>query len=379
MGLAVLSSFLAPSLWSEPNLQAYRVPLGALQQCESLIASGKRAEGVKIAHMLFDTARQEYEAGDQSPIILYLMGRTAGIAGNQSSAIKYLKDSIAKEPDFMDARIALSKAYLSSGYELAAIDTFTKGEERFSDQRRYRLFLAELYVQADRINDAIPLVEAELSRTPADLTTVSFLISLYRQANRSEDAVGLLESMNTNGVISEVEKELRLTAMRLDQGDLRAARQNLQKARSLDPEHPAIDHHFSRYYEISGDQSMANGQRSRAILFWERSLEFDESRIAPRRKLGSAFAAQEDYEKALEYLSGLLDTKPEDTEFYLEISKALHATGKQQSAYRTLDRVIELARAGRDETSVTRFLDLRDELMAIDRERLQGAPASELP
>ncbi len=360
-----------PLVALEPiDLEPYRFPLSALQKCQQLMRSGEVEEAQKIVSMIFETAKAHLDEGDTSAVNYFILGVATGEMNEPALALHYLQRSVQANPGFLDAQLALANAYKRQGNVEKALEEMIRYADRFTDEKSYVVKLSELYVENGRGSDATALLEGIWHKDQTDERVFKLLLTQYQESGDVSKASELYDFLVNAGAIQEIDKLIQICEIQLNVKDLNGVRRTMQTARRLDPEHPALQNVFGRFYELSGDQSLEAGQLSRAILFWERSLEFAPENPEVIKKLGSAYGKSEDYKRAVELLTQVLDTKPSDAGFYLDLSKALHATGQKKAAYKTLESVIEIARRGKDKDSFKRFMALQEELLAADRAAL---------
>jgi predicted Zn-dependent protease len=344
--------------------ELYRIPINALQTSQRLIADDRREEGRHIARRVLETASQNLKAGDDSAMNHFILGMAAGLLDLESLAIDYLQKSVTLNPGYLPAQQALAKALFQSGRTAEAIAGLEKGADRFAGDVGFQRMRADLYALTDRKSEAIAIYEALRVDHPDDERIFHRLLALYQEVGDFKKAEGMLDRLVGKGEMSETERSLSLAAIGFAAGDARQGRSYLQEVRRAEPDHPAIPAGMSRYYDLSADQAMADGQLPRAILFWERALEFLPENDAVRIKLGAAYGESGDYQRSIEMLEPLLEEIPEDPAFYVALARALHGTGRGDVALETLDRVTAVARARKDAEAVSLFEQTRADLVA---------------
>lgn len=349
----------------------YQIPLSAIQTSRELVKRGAGEEGRRVAKMVFETAKEAYDGGDASALNTYILGVTAALLDQQSLSIHYLQYSIRKDPSNFDAQQTLARAYMDSGSNSHALDQLVKYASHFEGNEAYQLLLLELYTANGHTAEAAMILNTLWHKDKTNQRLFNRLLEQYTELGEMDKVALLFDEIIMLGKLDVVDKLVYLANMCLDEADLGAARRNLQQARSRNPDHPSLGRLYSRYYDLSAEEANRIHQYSRAILFWERSLEYEPENTAVQRKLGAAYGKVGDYDKLLEVFEGILEARPSDPEFYLDYAKALHATGNIRESYELLQSVLHIARVNNDQRSMKLFVGLQDELLAIDQARLE--------
>jgi putative PEP-CTERM system TPR-repeat lipoprotein len=195
-------------------------------------------------------------------------------------------DLVAKNPDFMPARINLARVLAMQGNQAGAEKLLTDVLAKHPAQQPILTMLASTYVQANRLPDAIALLERAHNAEPKQLRITVSLGDLYIRAGKPQQALDLTlnetgDNASTTGILA-----------------LRAA----------------------AYYAL--------GQRKDARVTYTQILKQDPGNAVARRQLVTLLVEAGDYESARNVISSAIANSARTYQLYLDyVTIDLKATG----------------------------------------------------
>ena len=317
--------------WDPSNLRAALALGGILRR------QGETDEAREIVDKAMQAARERIARDGDSVEQRILLGSAAVFLGRGGAAVKQFESALLLEPEREEIHLGLVRALFGAERLDEAEQALELARSLFPDSAAVKSQAAELHELRGRFDRAIPLLE-EL-RSAEDSPSVSRrLVQAYMRTDEAEKAVNLIRELADAGKLGRLEADLNVFQIRLSNGDLRAARVQLQRAAETDAGHPAVKRAFNRYYAVRADDAEAENNYRRAILFWERAHESHPEDPGTRYRYGKALAMVEDYEKTLEQFLPLLKQQPPQPEFYADLALTLIALEQYESA----DRVVQL-------------------------------------
>lgn len=232
-----------------PHLTLARHLLGV---CE--LQSGNLTEGIRQLEIV----RRQDPSNRQAAYTLVSTYIATGGLAQAGTIVASLKNDRSAPGHFMRGSYAMAQGeYELSIRELLEARRLDPGLRGVSSQ------LGVAYCFANRLEEALPALEAALRENPADANAAAFLGWLYKDRDRPAEAAALLE--RTVRDRPEDQGALFLLAqLRQSRGDAVQAVQMLEKVVARDPSHRAAHVLLARLYQKL--RRPADAARERAIV-----------------------------------------------------------------------------------------------------------------
>jgi tetratricopeptide (TPR) repeat protein len=267
-----------------------------------------------------------------------------------------LKRAVDLRPDFIPARIALAQACFKRGESDQGIDHLRQCGRDFPGNLSVRRALAEALYETKHYDEAIALFEKFAASSPTDEGIFNRLLEMYVATGAVEKASAGFQRLLEKGEIGKVDYLLRMADLQLEARNLREAGRLLYDARREDAGNPALAERFSRYYEAFAIKASADGERSRAIIYWGRALEFAPDDPTVLYSLARAYAQNGEHATALGYYRAVLKSSPTFPDFFVDFAETLMALRRLDIATGMFEPAIEAARK-RGDTDAIRALE----------------------
>lgn len=321
------------------------------EQARSVVEDSVSAVEKRIA--------MEGDSGEQQ----YLLGMGALFLKRNSAALEHFQMALSMQPEREEIHLGLIRALLSLDRVAEAKDALELAAALFPDSESVKSQLAEAYQRAGDYPKAIPILEELRVLKPEEPLVFDRLLLAYVKAGEAEKAAPLFQQLAEAGAISQIEATVHVFRIYLANGDLRAARIELQKGSRIDAHDPLLKDAFREYYARQALQAEAEGNHRRAVLFWERALEQAPEDWQAQYRLALAHATLQNYEEALERYVPLLEKQPADPGFYADVSRTLIALEKFEAAEKALQLGLKLASESNDNAALSKLREIRNDMI----------------
>ncbi len=189
-------------------------------------------------------------------------------------AAQYFENTSMVRPDSTGPMTYRGYALLNSGDESGAIESLAKSVEKGEDDAQVYIYLADLYVRADRPADAVELLEKGESMFPGDADMQAQLLSAYQAAGMLDRAMGKYKS----AIETDPDNKTYLYnygSLLLQSGEYEEAITHLQRATQLDPEYS------SAWYNLGA------AHQNKAVGFNEEVTKLDDNLRENRADMSS--------------------------------------------------------------------------------------------
>ena len=305
----------------------------------------------RLAQSLLDQGRYSAAIGQislaleidpDSPASLLLLGSAHSKSGNSELAVEPLERLVSSQPGHFAGHFNLAAAY-------AQLDRFSEASEHYSIAMRLdplhpiaRLSAAKVEVNLRNFQRALDLTQpwADVIPPSVDAFEVDYLRGIcLRTLGRFADAeAALRRAVTANDAKAEARQALGgLLAQRQD---FSGAREQLERARELDPDSQEI-----RYALISVLQKLDDSPALQAELesFERRKVEIQRQGLAARAaERAAAYLSKEDPGAALREYDQALDHDPRDSKIHYGRALALSALGRNADRIDSLELALEL-------------------------------------
>lgn len=377
LALAVLSSLLAVAGFS------YGQPSDDLTRIELLQKELEREPtNVKIALLLGGMLRKEGRTGEATSVVenstgileqriisegdsaelLYLIGMCSLFLERDAAAFQHFQTALALEPEREAVHLGLVRSLLNLGRREEAIGSLELALTLFPESEIVKQQLVEAFESEGRYEAAIPILE-ELRRLDTGNPAVfERLLTAYVKTGNAAKAGPLFEELSEKGVISPLEAVINVYRIHLANDDLRAARMELQKAESLDEDHPIVADAFREYYSLQAKAAEADDNYRRAILFWERAIDSFPDDWGAQYSLAMAHTKLQNHEDALEIFVKLGEQQPADPIFYANFARTLIALKNFEAAKKVVDLGLNIATQKMNRLALAELETVRNEM-----------------
>ena len=265
-------------------LQVSYAAIGSFDRAQELIDSLKEASGnLSLAHLSkgiillsqqkYDLAIEECQTAisidKENPLALYYLGKIHTEKKEFKKADEYLRKAVESEPDLALAYTGLGINYLIQGNVEESFINYKKALEIDQDEHMARMGLATIFIGLKGYGQAIEQFKLVIEKVPTFIRARHSLATLYLQMGRFKDAIDqsieilkidlntapayliLARSYSFIDNFDEAVKSIRrfieiekssfegnylLGTFLLANGDIKAAKSAIEKARSIDSE-----------------------------------------------------------------------------------------------------------------------------------------------
>lgn len=186
----------------------------------------------------YDEAKRQLDealaAGYEHPRAFYLAARFETVRGDDSAAIPWYQETIARSPLWLEPRLELAQAYLAVERPMAAQGVFVELERLFPEHPAGPYGQAVIALNRGSVDEAHDLLRQSLLRAPDYPPALSAMAALARQAGDAEAEEGYLRRFLAQ-VPRNADAWARLAALEESAGRLDDAARSLRRAMELQP------------------------------------------------------------------------------------------------------------------------------------------------
>ncbi|MFH2007255.1 MAG: tetratricopeptide repeat protein [bacterium] len=202
------------------------------------------------------------------------------------------------------------------------------------DPKRGVLFgLVDVLQRRGQAEKALPLLLAQLKRTPTDLTTLGLAAACHLALRQHAKALALIQTalaIDRRNAIAH----LNFGGLYLAKGDARTALMIYGRGLRLKPNSAAL--HFGR-----GQAFLAQKEMGKAVMDFERAAKLDTEHVAARLNLGKVYVDNLDYKGALAHFGRVLQIWPRHQGALLGQARALFGLRRFKQALAGYQAVIK--------------------------------------
>ena len=248
--------------------------------------------------------------GGKSTNQLYAEGTRQLAAGKPGGAIVLFKNVLEKDPNFLDARFGLAKAYESVGKYEQAERELLKLRKQNPSRHEVALELARVYNATDSADKAIGELDKYLkshdgSAEARELLGVSFALKgMAAEAERSFREALRIEP-------ARMKAKLELAGLLMKSG-----REREREFRALIDEIMQSDPRNARAYSLLASFEVFLGNRLRALELYRKEAELAPADPAPRYREGVLFIESGELRKAEQLAENMIQQFPKQGEGY---------------------------------------------------------------
>lgn len=219
-----------------------------------------------------------------------------------------------------------SRNYLLMGDKEGAFEEIENLVAEYPESPNYRVILAEVYMQHNRMADAEALLHDVLTEFPDNGPAKISLTQYYKQQNDTARYHSMVDSVVLAANIDDETKVRMMTQLIIDKTDSMRVIALFERA-IAQPQRTAKLGHLCVQYMLNQQQPE---NRIRPILL--RMLESEPDHIQARLQLLSYAARRNDIKEIIDICTAAIDYTPEVLEFHYYKAIALHQAGEERKA-----------------------------------------------
>ena len=243
--------------------------------------------------------------------------------GDAESAAKLAEELVANHPDDPRVLTAIAVNYQLNGETDRARELFERAAEFDTENATARLFVAASMVQEGRQEQAELLLRQTIQQQPENAQATAALAQLLASRGAFDEAAELFgrAAQHTTSVIPR----LALVQVRLRQGNVSEARQQLNTAAAASPDNPEV-------IALGGIVSLVEGQTEDAVAQLERAAQLLPDRLGVTLALARARLANGQAAEARDMLLGAVERAPDSFPVRLALGDAELESGNAERA-----------------------------------------------
>lgn len=219
-----------------------------------------------------------------------------------------------------------SRNYLLMGDKEGAFEEIENLVAEYPENPNYRVILAEVYMQHNRMTDAEAMLHDVLTEFPDNGPAKISLTQYYKQQNDTARYYNMVDSVVLAANIDDETKVRMMTQLIIDKTDSMRVIALFERA-IAQPQRSAKLGHLCVQYMLNQQQPE---NRIRPILL--RMLEAEPDHIQARLQLLSYAARRNDIKEIIDICTTAIDYTPEVLEFHYYKAIALHQAGEERKA-----------------------------------------------
>ncbi|WP_082233998.1 tetratricopeptide repeat protein [Halobacillus massiliensis] len=184
-----------------------------------------------------------------------------------------------------------------------AIDILQKYLPQADEEERFTI--TELYIQWGMLEEAKMILQELMQRYPKEIELKVMMAEIHIDLNEDEEAIELLNDFTPEDE-GYLESLIQLADLYQSQGLFEVAEQKLLIAKQLEPNEAIIDFAL-------GELAFSNGEYNKCIPFYENAMHHQPviADIEVATRLAEAYAANGDFEQALDYFQQVQEDNAE--------------------------------------------------------------------
>jgi putative PEP-CTERM system TPR-repeat lipoprotein len=265
---------------------------------------------------------------------LYADGLKKVKNGNQNGAIVLFKSALEKDPNYLDARYQLGKAYLAVGKYDQAEKEFQKVLLANPGRIEIKLDLAKVHNEINKPDQAISEIQEYLKTNPETAESLETLAVATLLSNRADDAERYL--------LGALRIDPNRISARLQLARLYAAQKKVDQAKEILTDIIRKDPKEARAYTMLAQIESAQGNRDKAIKIYQELSVIEPNNPFPFYKSGVILLETRQTDKADTIADDLLKRFPKRGEGYRLKGMVYYQKKNFQEAIPALQKSIQL-------------------------------------
>lgn len=313
---------------------------------------------VAHAHELWDEASVAYrrarELDDFDERWPYFLGEVLSVAGTDlETAAEAFERTLELRPGYAPAHMRLGRVLTQLGETERAAGHLEQALERAPELTPARLALAQVRIARGDLDGAEELLDEILANEPRHGQALSALGQVYMRQGRREEAREIAErardpalyNLYSDPLMDQVVREEASSVLLwerakafFEDGDYEQAARGLEIVSGLKPADPDVHHQLAVAYAHLG-------RLGEARPHFERAVELDGTRVAPRVQLARLHLEQGRPAEAVSQLERALELDPSDAEAGWLLGRARIAAGEVAAGLAAFEAAGRAARA----------------------------------
>jgi len=263
--------------------------LTIFSSCSTYKKSSKKVEKKETAQEIQLTEEQtgEFE-------YLFIEGLKQKSLGNFDKAIPLFSRCIEIDPGSSAAMYELAGINANKGDFASAMMLLEKAVSMNPDNQYYRLLLARVYQQNKRFDKAAEQYEALVEMFPQKTDYKFYYASLLASGGKFDMALNVLDELEYEvGIMEPI--SLAKQEIYLQKKDTLKAHDEIKNLIKKNPEE-------TRYYGYMADMYLAEGNREKALEYYNKVLEINPDDGFVHLSLSNYYREGNDFDKAYEHL-----------------------------------------------------------------------------
>ncbi len=280
--------------------------------------SGKHAEAIELITTAID------RAGAPRAVMVCNLGAALQAAGDIDAAIDRYEQSLALEPDYLDARHNLAAAYAARGQHERAVDAYQQVLERDPAHRLALINLAKSLEQLRRTEQAIACYRQAVSAHPGDieaLLNLGALLGRLGDSNAAENCFGEILQQTPEHALAH----FNLGCIDQQRGRVENAAAHYRRAVASQPRHLGA-------WNNLGIVLKQLQQFKEAENCLREVVAVDPKSAIAHFNLGNLLREQERHNEAIDSYRSGLRLQPDHLESYINLGTALSGLGRLSEA-----------------------------------------------
>jgi len=268
---------------------------------------------------------------EATPIHSNLGAALAGL-GRFEEAVSEYKIALQQSPRLPSARLNLALAYYKMGHIADAARNLEKVHAEDPGNHQAVVLLGDCYLRMDRNIDVIRVLATEEKKNPGDLAIAYMLGTAYIRDKQVEPGQVLVDRILRNG--DSAEAHLMLGTAKMNIQDFAGARDEFQKAVTLNPDLPEVHVLYAKALQFTGDSDQSNKE-------FQAELEKNPYSFEANLQLGVNAREDQDPDLAEKYFARALETRPGDPGVRYQLALVAIDRGKLDEARQGLESLIK--------------------------------------
>ena len=254
--------------------------------------------------------------------------------GKYEEAIAAYQTALATASSNSTIRLNLGIAFYKALRLEDARGAFRRVLSAEPDNMQARYLAADCELRLGRPDEAVTLLQS-LEKSRADDPAFAYLLGMaYLGTKQVDKGQLLIDRVLRNG--ESAEARIMLGVAKRGVGDLKGAVEDLKRAVELNPEVPGVRGLYAQALLEAGNPDMARPEFEAELS--RNPLDFDAN-----LNLGVLFKGEQDYDRAVQYLTRALDVRPGDLSTRFQIAGVVLARRDMPKAVAMLEGIVKEA------------------------------------
>lgn len=282
------------------------------------------------------TFRPMAEGAPDSAPASFLLATALRAAGNRAGFRRQLEETLAIDPDHLEANVLLGNLLLQESKPEEADAIAARLQEKHGDSAQTLEFQGNIAAQQNRWAEAVAAYEAAAEQEPSSGLAIKIAVA----QQRGGDTEGAIETLRAWGEAHPEDLATRfvLGIQFIGMGRLEESRDVFQQMVETSPENTTALNNLAWVQWQLGDLESAKAHAERAVQTAPSDPEV-------RDTLGVVLLARGEIDAALKHLRTAAEGVPDNAEVQFHYAQALARSGERERAREVLGKALESGRA----------------------------------